>query len=161
MNNGIDSVRRAMDEYINKEDLQQIIDQLITKADKDTLSKVAHTVEEDCVKKEEFKEHQEETEYKIDEIHDKLETKTENSEFKHIQKLIAKKIEDNFAKTSLIKDCHKDKNELQKQLNKLQSEVEKIKKYCRKLEDKVSQNERALDTKVELEEMDEIRELVV
>ena len=41
------------------------------------------------------------------------------------------------------------------------SEIDKIKKYCKKLEEKVIKHDKALKTKVEIEDLDEVRDLIV
>ena len=64
-------------------------------------------------------------------------------------------------KTSLIRDCARDKQELQKQIDKQQSEFEKLKKQMKKIEGKLQETTALLETKVDQEELEDIKDLVL
>ena len=80
-----------------------------------------------------------------------------NASQKNLQKMI-EKVQD---KASLSRDCAKDKNELQKQIDKMQSEMEKLKKHIKKHEKKITEAQAELETKVNLTQFHEVRELIL
>ena len=113
MGDGIDDVKRAMEIYVTGDDLQGVVDQILVKADKDQLAILGQRVEDECVKNDKHLELAEETEYKFEEVHNMIATKTAIKDFEAAQAEINSKIDENYSKTSLIKDCGKDKKELQ------------------------------------------------
>mmetsp|Transcript_42054 Transcript_42054/g.64447 ORF Transcript_42054/g.64447 Transcript_42054/m.64447 type:complete len:87 (-) Transcript_42054:1659-1919(-) len=70
-------------------------------------------------------------------------------------------IKKNFEKGSLRRDCEKDKNSLQRQIDKNATEIDKLKKMLRKLEKKQDELDEVLDTKVDIEDHEDVKDLIL
>ena len=70
-------------------------------------------------------------------------------------------MEKNFEKNSLQKDCGRDKNELLKMIEKLQVDFEKQKKKLKQLDKKLEETSLNLETKVDIEEHSDLKELIL
>jgi len=70
------------------------------------------------------------------------------------------KVEKNHNKSSLVKECQKDRADVQKQLDKHHGEHEKLAKQVKKLERKADDAHSLLEGKVDTYDLDEVRDIL-
>lgn len=74
---------------------------------------------------------------------------------------MAKEILHNYGEASLRSSCKFDKDQLQIRATKQGKDIEKLKKHLGKVQDRLERLEDALETKVETEELQYMRDLVL
>ena len=102
------------------------------KAPQTAIARIDDALQYDYLRTEHQQEFRAELEEQLEDMKDTVAERATFSEVEKIQKDLQRQVDKNFEKSSLARDCHKDKKELSKQIEKLQNELEKMKKHLKK-----------------------------
>lgn len=149
-----------LEHYCRVKDLDGLRDEVALKAATTELQQLEKYVKESTYKVEEAEEQSEIVDYKFEEIRAQLALKCNAKESKAALARLSKDVQFYFAQAALKTKCQADKDALEKQLAKQGKEIEKLKRSAATLKQRVDGHDADLETKVELEELSDLRELV-
>lgn len=158
---GQEDLRALIDDCCSREQLEELQEVVDLKAPQTAIARIDDALQYDYVRAEHQQEFRAELEEQLEDIKDTVAEKAAFSEVEKIQRDLQRQVDKNFEKSALARDCQKDKKELSKQIEKLQNELEKLKKHLKKQERAIDEQALALDAKVDIEEHNDVKELIL
>lgn len=159
--NSIQSLRILIDDCAKLEQTEYITEKLHDKVELREYRSFTGEVEVTYHKNRDADQFKDDVDIQFDEVKEYSKTLASKVEVIKVQTELKGKIDKNFEKTSLTKQCEKDKVTLQKQIDKQQVQIDKIQKQIKKLEKKQEEHSATFDVKVDLEELEEIKDLIL
>ena len=147
--------------YCKTKDVDELRDELALKVDITKLEELEKYVNESTYKIEAAEEYAEVVDYKFEELREQLTLKSNAKESKAALARLSKDVQFYFAQAALKTTCHADKEALEKQISKQGKEIDKLKRAVATLKQRADGHDDDLETKVELEELGDLKELVL
>lgn len=158
---GHDGLKALIDECCTREQLDELQELVDLKAPKTAIDRIDDVLEYDFCRTEHHQQFRAEVEEQLEDVKDTVAERATVVEVQKIQNDLQKQVDKNFDKSSLARDCHKDKKELTKQIERLQNELEKLKKHVKRQERAVEEQALTLSAKVDIDEHNDLKELLL
>ena len=116
---GYEGLKALIDECCTREQLEELQELVDLKAPKAALDRIDDVLEYDFCRTEHHQQFRAEVEEQLEDVKDTVAERATATEVERIQNDLQKQVDKNFEKSSLARDCHKDKKELTKQIERL------------------------------------------